>query len=129
MTLTGGKNIEKAWLHFISSNKRVLIWHFTLVLIKINYGQIGDQTALLYNKLSILYQTVGPVETNVLRDQIDFYRICLSDRHVWETLEYLVQQTLKVEGTKWVKVPCKLYCLLLKSLLYAGSQTCFQQSL
>jgi hypothetical protein len=33
-------------------NKRVLIWHFTLVLIKINYGQIGDQTALLYNKPS-----------------------------------------------------------------------------
>ena len=24
--------------------KRVLIWRFTLVLIKINYGQIGDQT-------------------------------------------------------------------------------------
>jgi hypothetical protein len=27
-------------------NKRVLIWRFTLVLIKINYGQIGDQTGL-----------------------------------------------------------------------------------
>jgi hypothetical protein len=25
-------------------NKRVLIWRFTLVLIKINNGQIGDQT-------------------------------------------------------------------------------------
>jgi hypothetical protein len=35
-------------------NKRVLIWHFPLVLIKINYGQIGDQTALLYNKPSKL---------------------------------------------------------------------------
>ena len=29
-------------------NKRVLIWRFTLVLIKINYGQIGDQTGLFY---------------------------------------------------------------------------------
>jgi hypothetical protein len=27
-----------------------MIWRFTLVLIKINYGQIGDQTALLHNK-------------------------------------------------------------------------------
>jgi hypothetical protein len=29
-------------------NKTVLIWRFTLVLIKINYGQIGDQTGLFY---------------------------------------------------------------------------------
>ena len=29
-------------------NKRVLIWHFTLVLIKINYGRIGDETGLFY---------------------------------------------------------------------------------
>ena len=28
--------------------KRVLIWRFTLVLIKINYGQIADQTGLFY---------------------------------------------------------------------------------
>jgi hypothetical protein len=28
-------------------NKRVLIWRFTLVLIKINSGQIGDQTGLV----------------------------------------------------------------------------------
>ena len=25
-----------------------MIWRFTLVLIKINYGQIGDQTGLFY---------------------------------------------------------------------------------
>jgi hypothetical protein len=42
--------------------------------------------ALLYNKPSILYWTVGPVETNVFPDQIDFYRICPSDWHVWESL-------------------------------------------
>jgi hypothetical protein len=36
-------------LNFIkANNKRVLIWRFTLVLIKINYGQIGDQTGLFY---------------------------------------------------------------------------------
>jgi hypothetical protein len=31
-------------------NKRVLIWRFTLVLIKINSGQIGDQTGLQMSK-------------------------------------------------------------------------------
>ena len=36
-------------------NKRVLIWRFTLVLIKINYGQIGDQTGLFYTKNPVFY--------------------------------------------------------------------------
>jgi hypothetical protein len=36
-------------------NKRVLIWRFTLVLIKINYGQIGDQTGLCYTTNPVFY--------------------------------------------------------------------------
>jgi hypothetical protein len=36
-------------------NKRVLIWHFTLVLIKINYGQIGDKTGLFYTTNPVFY--------------------------------------------------------------------------
>jgi hypothetical protein len=32
-----------------------LIWHFTLVLIKINYGQIGDQTGLFYTTNPVFY--------------------------------------------------------------------------
>jgi hypothetical protein len=36
-------------------NKRVLIWSFTLVLIKINYGQIGDQTGLFYTTNPVFY--------------------------------------------------------------------------
>jgi hypothetical protein len=36
-------------------NKRVLIWRFTLVLIKINYGQIGDQTGLFYTTNLVFY--------------------------------------------------------------------------
>ena len=39
-------NFIKAW---------VLIWHFTLVLIKINYGQIGDQTGLFYTTNPVFY--------------------------------------------------------------------------
>jgi hypothetical protein len=35
--------------------KRVLIWRFTLVLIKINYGQIGDQTGLFYTTNPVFY--------------------------------------------------------------------------
>ena len=30
-----------------------MIWRFTLVLIKINYGQIGDQTGLFYTTILI----------------------------------------------------------------------------
>ena len=42
-------NFIKAWSNDKSYvNKTVLIWRFTLVLIKINYGQIGDQTGLFY---------------------------------------------------------------------------------
>jgi hypothetical protein len=36
-------------------NKRVLVWHFTLVLIKINYGQIGDQTGLFHITNPVFY--------------------------------------------------------------------------
>ena len=36
-------------------NKRVLIWRFTLVLIEINYGQIGDQTGLFYTTNPVFY--------------------------------------------------------------------------
>ena len=36
-------------------NKRVLIWRFTLVLIKMNYGQIGDQTGLFYTTNPVFY--------------------------------------------------------------------------
>jgi hypothetical protein len=32
-----------------------LIWCFTLVLIKINYGQIGDQTGLFYTTNPVFY--------------------------------------------------------------------------
>ena len=36
-------------------NKRVLIRRFTLVLIKMNYGQIGDQTGLFYTTNPVFY--------------------------------------------------------------------------
>jgi hypothetical protein len=39
----------------INDKIRVLIWHFTLVLIKINYGQIGDQTGLFYTTNPVFY--------------------------------------------------------------------------
>ena len=36
-------------------NKTVLIWRFTLVLIKKNYGQIGEQTGLFYTTNPVFY--------------------------------------------------------------------------
>jgi hypothetical protein len=43
------------WRNDKRYNKRVLIWHFTLALIKINYGQIGDQTGLFYTTNPVFY--------------------------------------------------------------------------
>ena len=36
-------------------NKIVLIWRFTFVLIKINYGQIGYQTGLFHTTNTVFY--------------------------------------------------------------------------
>jgi hypothetical protein len=41
-------NFITAWTTINDTIKRVLILRFTLVLININYGQIGDQTGLFY---------------------------------------------------------------------------------
>jgi hypothetical protein len=38
-------------------NKRVLIWRFTLVLIKIHYAQIGDQTGSFYTPNPVFYSS------------------------------------------------------------------------
>jgi hypothetical protein len=49
-------NFIKAWSNDKSYvNKTVLIWRFTLVLIKINYGQIGDQTGLFHTTKPVFY--------------------------------------------------------------------------
>ena len=47
-------NFIKAWRND-KYNKIVLMWRFTLVLIKINYGQIGDQTGLFHTTNPIFY--------------------------------------------------------------------------
>jgi hypothetical protein len=48
-------NFIIAWRTINDTIKRVLIWRFTLVLIKINYGQIGDQTGLFYTANPVFY--------------------------------------------------------------------------
>ena len=47
-TLILSMSLNFIWRNDKWYNKRVLIWRFTLVLIKINYVQIGDQTGLFY---------------------------------------------------------------------------------
>ena len=55
LILSMSLNFIKAWRNDKWYNKRVLIWHFTLVLIKINYGKIGDQTGLFYTTNPVFY--------------------------------------------------------------------------
>ena len=63
-------NFIIAWKNNKWYNKRVLIWHFTLVLIKINYGQIGDQKSSFKQQTQYFIQD----STNVFPDRINFYR-------------------------------------------------------
>jgi hypothetical protein len=62
------KDLDKQWLFIMFLNfitawrtindtiKRVLIWRFTLVLIKINYGQIGEWSSRTLTKLKLQSQ-------------------------------------------------------------------------
>ena len=61
--------------------------------------------ALLYNKPSILYRTVCPVETNAFPDRIDFYPICPSDRHVWESLDTFDTQACLSSHLRYFRSP------------------------
>jgi hypothetical protein len=54
-TLILSMSLNFIWRNDKWHNKRVLIWHFTLVLIKINYGQIGNQTVLFYTTNPVFY--------------------------------------------------------------------------
>jgi hypothetical protein len=58
LILSMSLNFIKAWRNDKWYNKRVLIWRFTLVLIKINYGQIGDQIGL-FNTTNPVFNTTG----------------------------------------------------------------------
>ena len=87
-----------------------MIWRFTLILIKINYGQIEDQTGLFYTTNPVFYtgQSVRQSvrwKPNVFPDRIEFYRICPLDRHVWESLGtfYITKENKKVSNNKSVK--------------------------
>ena len=54
LILSMSLNFIKAWRND-KYNKIVLIWRFTLVWIKMNYGQIGDQTGLFYTTNPVYY--------------------------------------------------------------------------
>jgi hypothetical protein len=46
-----------------------LIWRFTLVLIKINYGHIGDQTGLFYTTNPVFYTNGNKFVRQSLRNE------------------------------------------------------------
>jgi hypothetical protein len=54
LILSMSLNFIISWKNDKWYNKRVLIWHFTLVLIKINYGQIGDQKGSFIQQTQII---------------------------------------------------------------------------
>jgi hypothetical protein len=71
-------------------NKRVLIWHFTLVFMKSYAGnwQINCNSRNWRNQMTEQYRTIGPEIQGFLSDRQSFYRTCPSVRryfifHMW----------------------------------------------
>jgi hypothetical protein len=60
-------------------NKRVLIWHFTLVLIKINYGRIGDQTGLFYTMQQTQYFIPVEIDLSIIPARLGIFSLVPSD--------------------------------------------------
>ena len=54
LILSMSLNFILSWKNDKWYNKRVLIWRFTLVLIKIDYGQIGDQKGSFIQQTQII---------------------------------------------------------------------------
>jgi hypothetical protein len=54
LILSMSLNFIISWKNDKWYNKRVLIWRFTLVLIKINYAQIGDQKGSFIQQTQII---------------------------------------------------------------------------
>ena len=64
----------------INDTIRVLIWRFTLVLIQINYGQIGDQTGLFYTTKAVFYTSGNRfVRRTGTFGNLDFFSLVPSD--------------------------------------------------
>ena len=58
-------------------NKRVLIWHFTLALIKINYGRIGDQTGLFNTTNTVFIQV--EIDLSSVQARLGIFSLVPSD--------------------------------------------------
>jgi hypothetical protein len=79
-----------------------LIWRFTLVLIKINYGQIGDQTGLFHTTNPIFY-TSG---NRFVRRTGTFENICFFhlSRRTTVIQDLLVRRQFSLVPDNWTNV-------------------------
>ena len=68
-----------AWRTINDTIKRVLIWRFTLVLIKINSGQIGNQTGLFYTTNPVFFIPVE-IDLSVVPARLGIWLFHLSRR-------------------------------------------------
>jgi hypothetical protein len=119
-------NFIKAWRNDRWYNNRVLIWCFTLVLIKINYGQIGDQTGLFYTTNPVFYTRQSVrwkpmffrtelIFTGFVRPTGMFGNLCclttnyVSSRHCFRPVRTSQKYILQLlQGSRWraKKSPC-----------------------
>ena len=105
-------------------NKRVLIWRFTLVLIKINYGQIGDQTGLFYTTHPVFIPVEIDLSVVPARLVISDFFTCLVT--VIQDLLVRRQFSLVPDNRTNVNVEAWLHaCLLVPTWLMAKIMLCF----
>jgi hypothetical protein len=120
-------NFIKAWRNDKWYTIRVLIWRFTLVLIKINYGQIGDQTGL-FNTINPLFYTIGNRfvgRTGTFGDFFtcpvgqQYYKIYLSDVsfHWYRTIGQTLMSRPDCLYTRWTLYNYWLWNRLLSGLI------------
>ena len=98
-------------------NKRVLIWRFTLVLIKINYGQIGDQKSSFKQQTQYFIQDSRSGGNQCFSGPNSFLPICpsdhrsrkfyllWSDRHFWESLVTFDTQARRASHLRYFRSP------------------------
>ena len=95
-------NFIKAWRNDKWYNERVLIWRFTLVLIKINYGKIGEysitcpmHTSHVSVFLATYFETNGHFDSNVKLFPVIYanYWPMTDDRRQMETLTLITWLT------------------------------------
>jgi hypothetical protein len=126
-------NFIIAWKNDKWCNKGVLIWRFTVVLIKINYGQIGDQKGSFIQQTQYFRQSDQQWKPMFFRTELiftGFVRWTGMFRNLWLLLTHkpvglLTCDILEVCGRYYWPVPSGLWLSSKTAFLYSFTSISF----